>query len=125
MNISLILVDKKVTPGKALPREAICGGEEFLPESKDWFSWAPAQPDDNIEGHEILVTGLSYGIGNWEYNLSSGYALKARLTSKNVIIPCLRKAKGKETTITKTKEGLANNEYWPILVKIWTDKPNS
>ncbi len=120
MEINIYLEDRKVSAGKSLPVEAICGGQEHLPEGRKFFHWAPGQPDDDIEGEDILVTGIEYGIGHRRYDLSSGYALKVRLTPKNVLIPYLQKAQGREIEVIK-KNGISANAFWPLVVRIWEE----
>jgi hypothetical protein len=117
MEISILLKDNKITTGKGLPIEAICKGQKFLPTGKKFLYWAPAQPEDDIEGHEILVTGTSYIIAHRQYDLESGYAIKATLTPKNVVIPKLRVARGKEIGVIKDQNNQPINGYWPIIVK--------
>jgi hypothetical protein len=123
MKVSIFLEDRKVSTGKALPVEAICGGIEHLPEGRKFFHWAEAQAEDEIEGVDVLVTGISYGINRRRYDLSSGYAIKARLTEKNTIIPYLRKSEGKEVQAIKTEDGVPICDYWPIVVRTWIDEP--
>jgi hypothetical protein len=123
MEISIFLKDRKVTPGRSLPVSAICKGKEYLPKGKKWFPWIQGHPADDVEGEDVLVTGVSYSIGKRRYDLSSGYAVVAKLTPKCVLVPHLRKAQGREVTVKKTQEGLANNTFWPVIVRTWTDKP--
>jgi len=123
MEISLFLINEKITAGRVVPAKVICEGKQFLQKGKKFYHWAPAQPDDDIKGHDVLVTGVAYGINHRKYDLSSGYALKVRLTPKNILIPYLRIAKGKEIEILKDKNGIPNNAYWPIIVKTWKEIP--
>lgn len=111
--------DKTIKSHEALPAEAICKGQEFIPEGFKFFYFGEASPNDDIEGNEILITGDSYSIGYNKYDLSSGYALKAILTPSNMIVPKLRKAVGSETGVIKSKRGNAINDYWPVLVRTW------
>lgn len=118
MEVKLFLEDRTVSAGKALPVEAICQGNEHIPEGRKFFNWAPGQASDDIEGKDILVTGVSYGVDRKRYDLSAGYAIKARLTPKNVIIPYLRKSRGREINATKSDHGY---EFWPVIVRIWEE----
>lgn len=120
MEVKLFLEDRTVTAGRALPVEAICQGREYIPESRKFFSWAPGQSSDDIEGKDILVTGISYGVGYKQYDLSAGYAIKARLTPRNVIIPYLRKAVGREPQAIKV-DGTPMCEFWPVIVRVWEE----
>ena len=122
MKISIYLKNMKISSGKTIPSSVICKGQEFIPEGYKYLRLVQGQSSDKIEGEDVLITGISYGIGQRRYDLSSGYAIEAKLTSKNLLIPKLRKAEGKEIEITHDKNGMPNNVFWPIVVRTWKSK---
>lgn len=120
MKVSIVLSDGSyINPQQYMsPSNLFSGGEDI---KLKYLRWASAQPDDDLEGRDVLVSGKEYAVGHRRYDLSSGYALKVKLTPNNILVPLLRKARGKETEVTRDRNGFPSNEYWPIVVRIWND----
>lgn len=119
MDIIIATKDQLVEPGSKIKADAICKSLEHVKEGVKYLHWSKGRADSEVPGEEVLVTGLYYRIGKWrQYDLGSGYAIKAKLTPGGAIIPELRTARGKEASIIKDKNGIAINQYWPIIVEV-------
>jgi len=109
---------RQVTPGYSLPSCCIIRDKDIAP-GRRYFKLHKGKSDlSEIDGKDVLITGLEYIIGHRRYDLQAGFGLKARLTSNFTLIPHLRQARGREVNITKDPNGVGNNGHWPAITML-------
>jgi len=122
MDISVVLSDGRcIDPTRGMPVSAILPGEAKIPPGRNACVMIPGSDSPDLEGHDVIITGKEYIINNRHYDLAAGYGILAKLTGKFVLIPKLRCAVGKETSVIR-RGSLDVNKYWPMVVRVWKDE---